>query len=176
MNKLILTLASFCAAGLFLSSATADQLSSEYSGMFARGTQVVDHNGKVVGNLLGPGQVIRKINGTWVEFTGVVRDGLMPTQPENVFYTTSNCSGIAYLDARSVPMPGYLIGPAGSEYVVGKTTTIYYPAPPYRTLPLSSRIVQAPTTKCEKISPPLMNDVGVAKTTSLTVAPPLSVR
>ncbi len=172
----MLALASFCAAGLLLSSAKADQLNSGYGGMLAPGIQLVDRNGKVVGNLLGPGQVIRKINGAWVEFTGVVRDGLIPTQPDNVFYTTSNCSGIVYLDARTVPMPGFLIGPAGSEYVAGKTATIYYPAPPYRTLPLSSRIVQAPTTKCEKISPPLMIDVGVAKTTSLTVAPPLSVR
>lgn len=176
MNKLIFTLATtVCTAGLLLSSAMADPISSAYSGIFAPSTQVVDRNGKVVGNLLGPGQVIRKINGTWIWFTGVTRDGLVLGQPSNIFYTTANCSGTAYLDAASIPIVGYLVGTAGSE-TASNTGTIYYPAPPYRSLPITSRVVQAPTTQCEKVSPPLMIDVGVAKTMPLAVAPPLSVR
>ena len=66
MHKLILTLAIVCTAGLLLSSAAADQLGSAYGGMFARGTQIVDRNDKVVANILVQGQYIRKIKETRV--------------------------------------------------------------------------------------------------------------
>lgn len=175
MHKLILTLAIVCTAGLLLSSATADQLGSAYGGMFARGTQVVDRNDKVVANILAQGQYILEIKGNWVTFTGLLRDGLSPFPPAQIYYTSSNCSGTAYLGARTLPVSAYLVGMAGSETVSNKAT-LYYPAPPYQSLPISSVVVQAPTSNCEKISPQLMIDVGVAKTMPLTVAPPLSVR
>ncbi len=154
-------------------SADADA-SMAHFGKPAPGTQVVDSRGTVVGNLLVGGEVTRKINGIWISFSGPIRDGIVTELLSNInfYYTSSNCTGTAYLDATLLPIPGY---PVGQE-TVSKTVTIYYPAPPYQSLPISSRAVVGVPNNCQTFAQPFMDDVGVVATTPLTVVPPLSVQ
>jgi hypothetical protein len=174
MNKLTLTLLTVGIAGLLVSTAMAGQPTGEPEGAPAPGTQVVDSKGTVVGNLFSGASVIRQINRVWVEFQGVIRDGIEPESQNNIqfIYTSSNCSGTPYLDATSIPISGYAIGSAP----ISKTVNIYYPAPPYQSLLISSRTTPPGSpNNCQTI-PPEMVDVGAVASASLTVVPPLSVR
>ena len=70
------------------------------------GTQVVDSTGAVLGNLaVGQSLIERQINGAWYAVYTAIRDGLF-VAPANfvvIYYTSTNCTGTAYLDARFLP-------------------------------------------------------------------------
>jgi hypothetical protein len=132
----------------------------------------------VVGNLFTNNQVIREIiKGVWITFA-VVRDGIgvVPFNSVGFLYTSSNCTGTAYLDVTLLPIPGYAVGTTPPPF--SNTATIYYPSLPYQALPISSRIIdsgQPPPSNCQTITPEMV-DVGVAKSAPLTVVAPLSVQ
>ena len=161
-----------------LTSSTMTQSSNAAAvkaGTPAPGTQIVDSTGAVVGNFCGFGCVTRNVNGVWLSLvSGVRRDGLVvsSTTPVPFMYTSSNCSGTAYLDATSIPINGYMVNGVAISGVA-TTATLYYPATPYQSLLISSSNNGG---ACQVANPPFMVDAGVATTTPLTVVPPLSIQ
>ena len=143
------------------------------------GTEVVDSRGAVVGNLaVGQGLTERQINGVWYAFFLASRDGLFvfPTNALTIYYTSTNCTGTAYLDARSLPPIVFLTNPNfpdGGGPV--NSATMDYPAAPFQALPISS-FSNGNGNSCQLLSPPTTMTVGLVTTTTLTVVPPLSVR
>lgn len=107
------------------------------------GTAVVDSTGAVVGNLaVGNGWIERQINGVWYAFFTATRDGLFLASPISqllIYYTPTNCTGTAYLEARSLPPLVYLTNshfPDGGGPV--NSATMNYPAAPFQAPPISS--------------------------------------
>jgi hypothetical protein len=145
-------------------------------GVSAPGTLVVDSTGAVVGNMCGPGCVSRQVGGVWIYFADRIgRDGLVAETLDLMpfEYTSSDCSGTAYLDISGLPAEAFLVSPVQQTFVT--SATIYYPAPPFQKLPISSVLFP---TGCVKFNPPGISDVGVATAdpTPLTVVPPLSIK
>jgi hypothetical protein len=177
MNARALTLATVGTVGLLAGTAMAGQSTGAPNGTRASALVVVDRKGAVVGNF-SAGNVIREIEkGVWVSFA-VARAGIgvVPLNSVRFLYTSSNCTGTAYLDVSEIPIQGYAVGTTPPPF--SNTATIYYPSLPYQSLPISSRIIdsgQPPPSNCQTITPEMV-DVGVAKSVPLTVVAPLSVQ
>ena len=144
------------------------------------GTEVVDATGAVVGNLVsqlstGQSLIERQINGVWYTVFTASRDGLIVFPPNvlPIYYTSTNCTGTAYLDARPLPPIVFL---ANSNFPNGggpvNSATMDYPAAPFQALPISSSLDISGT--CRLLSTTM--SVGFFTPTTLTVVPPLSVR
>ena len=168
---------------LLVSSALAIGLLGSASVMAAApdktpaGTEVVDSTGAVLANLaVGQSLIERQINGVWYAVYTAIRDGLFVATSNlpTIYYTSTNCTGTGYLDARFLPPIAYLTNP---DFPNGggpvNSATLNYPAAPFQALPISSF---SNGNGCQLLSPPTTMSVGLVITTTLTVAPPLSVR
>jgi hypothetical protein len=171
-----------------LASAVAIGLLASVSAMAANpnkstaqpGTTIVDANGTLIGNIYGESvrgdPIYRQINGTWYAiFPAPRREGLNAypaSSLDYIYYTSSNCTGVAYLGAFQFPPIAYLTTNAGGNGVT--TASITYPATPWQTLEISSVLYGASNT-CTALTPgPIA--VGVVATQTLTVVPPLSLQ
>jgi hypothetical protein len=133
------------------------------AGAPAPGTLVVDSKGAVVGNFCGSNCVL---------YLDVQRNGLFVYDGVGLEYTSTNCTGIAYLSAINIPIFPYLIGPGGTSGI-SATATVYYPALPFRSLLIRS-FIQGST--CYPAAADKVDIVGTVAQTALTVVPPLSIR
>jgi hypothetical protein len=153
------------------------------------GSRVVDSAGKVLGNLSGQDIVERNVNGTWVGISPVTPQGFQ-TYPDSVIllYTTSNCTGQAYMEADELPVTGELFGSINGA--VATSATLYYPAPPYSPAPAfnSQGTFTGPnnamqcctsmgaTVSCGYIPVVGSGLYGPAKTENLDFTPPFTVK
>jgi hypothetical protein len=157
----------------------------------APGTQVVDAKGTVVGYVYGPSvsfePLERKIGGRWYNIhPGIVSEGLLAQNivipvyaccGSGFLYTSTDCSGTAYLQSDDVPPFAYFVNSAVPpiSYTPVSTATIYYPRPPYKTMPIGSAFEWG-TNGAACLSHSGQVNVGTVGKQKLTVIPPLSVQ
>lgn len=77
------------------------------------GTRVVDSQGNLVGRLIDNDAALRQVNGTWVTLpvnqSGFKAQSFGSTAYSSLFFTTSDCSGQAYLPNQDLPAkPGHI--------------------------------------------------------------------
>lgn len=93
---------------------------------------IVDSKGAYVASLLGTNDLARLVNGTWVNianpFQPEARFWLHPSNQLYPRYTSSDCSGTAYLTAPFTPRIGYLASQTGGVW--GTSGTLYYAGDP----------------------------------------------
>ena len=117
-----------------LSSVSALAASSNYFHTRAPAppSTITDSRGAYVASLLGTNDLARLVKGTWVQIAN-------PFQPEAGFwlhptnqlyprYTSSDCSGTAYITAPFTPRIGYLASQTGGVW--GTSGTLYYAGDP----------------------------------------------
>lgn len=89
------------------------------------GRTIVDANGKFVGNLLGENVIELKINGIWVLTSKIQKGAFIPNNPSQLrqYFTTSDCTGQAYMEAAALPVNGIIA-------TFGANPTVFYPGTP----------------------------------------------
>ncbi|HVE65063.1 MAG TPA: hypothetical protein VNC59_00670 [Thermoanaerobaculia bacterium] len=111
---------------LFLASSLAQAAPPSSSRPF----RVVDRNGALVGQVVTENLVAREINGNWVTFYVHAGFGIYDSNAIYLHYTTTNCSGAAYLPHTSMFAEGTRVGPR-----------LYYPADQQVLTPQSHKII-----------------------------------
>jgi hypothetical protein len=171
MKKFVLTLAAIGVAGLLASTAmAADTAALLAAATVAPGkpiTKVVDSKGAVVGAFhFGGENVTRQVAaGLWIDFY-VSEQGfaLITLSDVNFYYTSANCTGTPYIQS-GFPSSGFVVALAHG------TGTLYYPVPPYQTLPIAS---YSGSGACFVYGYPL--EVGTVATVNLNFTPPFSLQ
>lgn len=123
---------------------------------------VVDSNGVEVGTVLGPPfsgpNVARQINGVWVAFPfsqfGPTQFGPGgPPSQEFVLYTSSDCSGPAYLDASTLPVQ--------SAALSADPNVMSYPGDvQLLTMNSAQTVTNGVYSACQQIIPPFQSYFG----------------
>lgn len=172
-----LAIAVFAAAGAFGSAQALAQkvlFNDEWNRALAAapGTTVVDANGNVVGTLLGPNMVEFQVGSKeWVatpvtNFTFGVENGGIDAR---IDYTSSNCTGTGYLAVSGLP-PGVVTTDTISPY------TMYFPSPPFQSIPIASYINRPYSEACIVLSQPSQQYVGQMGSVTLKFTAPFSVK
>lgn len=129
---------------------------------------VVDANGIFVGILAQSGMVAFPVTGGWV---GVTFDALGYTNvisgSPNLLYTTSNCTGTAYISESGSPVNG-MISQSGS------TIRLDYPVSPFGTQNIDS--AQQANGSCSTFGSATPFVVGVDANQTLSFTTPFSLQ
>ncbi len=94
------------------------------------GLAVYDADGRYVGNILDQDNIWMKLS----DSEAVVKTdpaGAFQAERVNLYFTTANCSGVAYMDASAIPVAAGFLPAAEASSRVSRGT-LFYPARPYR--------------------------------------------
>lgn len=105
------------------------------------GRYVYDAKGNFVGALISNGTVAHKINGSWVSFpigyNGIKSEGV------NLYFTTRDCKGTAYISANNLPLSGKVFFPFDEgnflfDGVFSDSGMLVFAMPPFSTIRVMS--------------------------------------
>jgi hypothetical protein len=163
------------ASALLIATALSSHVAAQ-QWTVGNGTKIVDSRGTVVGNVFALEYALRLVDNEWVQFN-LVDYGVVQNLNNVVFFSTSDCSGQAYMEAGSFPHIGYILGlgPPGPNGTFS-TGTLYFPASPFGFVSVGSNRSIKSNSSCNPLSS-FSLFVGQMKSIALPgFVPPFTIR